>query len=92
MLFEPIECTVEEAERQAESQYEQMCEFDSELKPLYARLHELENICDSQYYEEECELRERIRILENCADHCDRYYDYWLKQAEWAKNREVISE
>lgn len=91
MLFEPIDCTVEEAERNAKEQYEQMCEFDSELQPLYTRLHELESICDSQYYEEECQLKERIYRLEDCADKCDRYYDYWLKQAEWARAREEIA-
>jgi hypothetical protein len=92
MLFEPIDCTAEEARRNADACYERMCDFDKELKPLYERLHELEAICNNQYYEEECELRERIHILEGFADQCDRYNDYWLKQLEWAKQREAESD
>lgn len=91
MLFEPVDCTVEEAERNAKEQYEQMCKFDSELKPLYARLHELESICDPQYEEEENKLRDSIYWLEESADERERYYDYWLKQAEWARAREEIA-
>ena len=91
MLFEPIDCAVEEAERNAEEQYRLMSECDSRLQSLYSRLRELENICDPQFSYEINILRDRIYWLEEKADEHERYNDYWLKQAEWARAREEIA-
>ena len=88
MYFEPISCTVEEAKRNATYQQELMQSYDTELRPLYKRLHELEWLGEPEYSEELNELRERISRLEDSADNCERYLDYWQKQAEWAEARE----
>lgn len=88
MYFEPIVCTVDEAKRNAAHQQKQMQSYDAELKVLYKRLHELEWAENPEYSQELCELREQIYRLEDSADYCERYMDYWLKQAEWARTRE----
>lgn len=91
MLFEPIDYTVEEAEINAAEQYKLMSECDSQLRSLYSRLREIENICDPQFSYEINILCDRIYWLEEKADEHERYNDYWLKQAEWARAREEIA-
>ncbi len=87
MYFEPVNCAVKEAEEIAEAYHKKMCEADNELQPLYKRLHKLEEICDNQYADEENELREKIYALEEVANKYDRYWDYWVRQAQWARER-----
>lgn len=88
MLFEPVNCSIAEAKRNAAYQQELMQSYDAELQPLYKRLHQLEWLCEPGYSEELNELRERISRLEDTAHSCERYLDFWQKQAEWAEIRE----
>ena len=86
MYFEAIGCTVEEAERNAQKYYEQMCEFDKELTQLWKRRDKYDDT-DSQFQKIIEEIDEEIYITESFANKCDDYYDYWSMQAIWAKKR-----
>ena len=88
MYFEPIECTVEEAERNAQEQFEQMCEFDKELVRLRKK-RDMYDDTDIQDCEIIAEIDNEIYVTESCANKCDTYYDYWQTQARWARQREL---
>lgn len=93
MYFDIIDdVTYKECIEYANAAYERMSQFDSELQSLYE---------EERYWEDamaggEPEAEERFRevsetryCLENAANSADREYDYWMVQAEAAKNREM---
>ena len=61
MYFEPIDCTVEEAEENKKRQIKMLEQLWQELRPLYKRQDELE-VYDLDYYEQEMNLGNRYKL------------------------------
>lgn len=86
MYFEPIECTVEEAERLAQNAFEEMQEFDSQIYELQQKLSEIDEY-DPQNRDIVKEISDEIFYLSECANTRERWWDYWAQQARWAQAR-----
>lgn len=88
MYFEPIDCTVEEAEENKKRQIKMLEQMWQELRPLYKRQDELEGYDLDDYEQEELNIiLEKIDSLECCAANREREIDYWDTQANWARKR-----
>lgn len=86
MYFEPIDCTVEEAEENKKRQIKILEQMRQELRPLYKRQAELEGYDLDDYEQEELNIiLEKIDSLECCAANREREIDYWDTQANWAR-------
>lgn len=86
MYFEPIDCTVEEAEENKKRQIKMLEQMRQELRPLYKRQAELEGYDLDDYEQEELNIiLEKIDSLECCAANREREIDYWDTQANWAR-------
>ena len=86
MYFEPIDCTVEEAEENKKRQIKMLEQMRQELRPLYNRQAELEGYDLDDYEQEELNIiLEKIDSLECCAANREREIDYWDTQANWAR-------
>ena len=86
MYFEPIDCTVEEAEENKKRQIKMLEQIRQELRPLYKRQAELEGYDLDDYEQEELNIiLEKIDSLECCAANREREIDYWDTQANWAR-------
>ncbi len=84
--FEPIDCTVEEAEENIQESYSLMVAYDNQIVELRNKLSNIDE-CDPQNYEEVKELRNQICYLSASADNWERNLDYWRRQKEWAIER-----
>lgn len=90
MYFEPIECTVEEAEENKKRQIKMLERFRQELRPLYERQDELEGSDLDDYEQSELNMiLTEIDILESCVANREREIDYWDTQMNWAKERAI---
>jgi hypothetical protein len=88
MYFEPIDCTVEEAEENKKRQIKMLERLLEELRSLYERQAELEGYDLDDYEQEELNIiLEKIDSLECCAANREREIDYWDTQARWARKR-----
>ena len=86
MYFEPIDCTVEEAEENKKRQIKILEQMRQELRPLYNRQAELEGYDLDDYEQEELNIiLEKIDSLECCAANREREIDYWDTQANWGR-------
>lgn len=84
--FEPIDCTVEEAEEMKQASYSRMEAYDNQIVELRNKLSNIDE-CDPQNYEEVKELEDQIYYLSDYADSEERNLDYWIRQKEWAIKR-----
>ena len=88
MYFEPIECTVEEAEENKKRQIKMLERLWEELRPLYERQDELEGYDLDDYEKSELNIiLTEIESLESCAANREREIDYWDTQMNWARER-----
>lgn len=88
MYFEPIECTVEEAEENKKRQIKMLERLQEELRSLYERQDELEGYDLDDYEESELNMiLIEIDSLESCVANREREIDYWDKQMNWARER-----
>ena len=92
MYFEPIDCTVEEAEENKKRQIKMLEQLWQELRPLYERQDELEGYDLDDYEQSELNMiLTEIESLESCAANREREIDYWDTQANWARKRKEVS-
>ena len=88
MYFEPIECTVEEAEENKKRQIKMLEQVWEELRPLYKRRDQLEGYTLDYYEQSELDIiLSKIESLESCAVNREREIDYWDTQANWVRKR-----
>ena len=86
MYFEPIECTVEEAEENKKRQIKMLERLWEELQPLYERQDELEGYDLDDYEQSELNIiLTEIESLESCAANREREIDYWDTQVNWGR-------
>ena len=86
MYFEPIECTVEQAEENKKRQIKMLERLWEELRPLYERQDKLEGYDLDDYEQSELNIiLTEIESLESCAANREREIDYWDTQAKWAR-------